>query len=669
MSYHLRFRQIHLDFHTSPDIPGIGEKFDTAQWQKALKEGHVNSITTFAKCHHGWSYHKTRVGKMHPGLSFDLLRQQYDAAKEIDVNVPIYISAGVDDVAAAEHPEWREVGVDGQYIGWAGPITRPGFKSMCFATPYLNYLCDQIREVVELFPECDGIFLDIIHQDECCCRWCLAKMEEMGLDAEKPEDRRACAEAVLENYYIRATAAVRSLNPQMPVFHNSGHVAKGRQGLLKHFSHLELESLPTGGWGYDHFPLSAKYAQKTGLDVLGMTGKFHTTWGEFGGYKHPNALLYECAAMLAHGAKCSVGDQLHPNGWMDETTYRIIGQAYEEVEAKEPWCDNVEAVADVAVLSSEAETGQRLPDTGAGRVLLEEHFLFDLIDRNVDFAGYRLLILPDVIRLDGALTQKLRRYLEGGGRLLLTGESGLGKDGGGFGVDIGASYEGLSPDQPDYLVAGERLKPDFVDSPLVMYGRSQQVRPTTGESLAAIRLPYFNRTWRHYCSHQHAPDAKDSVFSAAVQTTNTLYLAHPIFTIYAGSGAVAYRQYASSAICAALGAEPSLTTNMPSTARVSLMRQPDEKRYVLHLLYANTIARGSHQSFSAEGYVRDSHGVEVIEELLPLHDVDVTLRLPEAIQSVTLQPQGQKLETRAADGKLSVRLDKFTCHQMIELGY
>ena len=27
----LRFRQIHLDFHTSPHIPGIGEKFDKKQ--------------------------------------------------------------------------------------------------------------------------------------------------------------------------------------------------------------------------------------------------------------------------------------------------------------------------------------------------------------------------------------------------------------------------------------------------------------------------------------------------------------------------------------------------------------------------------------------------------------------------------------------------------------
>lgn len=669
MSHHLRFRQIHLDFHTSPHIPGIGEEFDKAQWQKALTEGHVNSITTFAKCHHGWSYHKTGVGKMHPGLGFDLLRAQFDAAKEIDVNVPIYISAGVDDVAALEHPEWREVGVEGQYIGWSGPITRPGFKSMCFGTPYLDYLCEQIREVVEQFPDCDGIFLDIIHQDECCCRWCLSRMEEMGLDAARPEDRQKCAAAVLDEYYARATAAARSGRADMPVFHNSGHIARDRRDLLRHFSHLELESLPTGGWGYDHYPLSAKFAQQTGLDVMGMTGKFHTTWGEFGGYKHPNALRYECASMLAHGSKCSVGDQLHPGARMDETTYRIIGQAYSEVLAKEPWCDNVKAVADIAVLSSEAETRQRLPDTGAGRVLLEEHFLFDLIDREVDFSTYRLLVLPDVIRLDEGLEEKLKRYVSGGGKLLLTGESGLKADLSGFAVDIGASFEGLSPHQPDYLVPGESLKPDFVDSPLVMYGRSQQVKPTSGDSLAGIRLPYFNRTWRRYCSHQHAPDAEASAYSAAVETANTLYLAHPVFTLYAGSGAVAYRQYAARAIRRALKGEPTLATSMPSTARVSLMRQAGQNRYVLHLLYANTVARGSHHSFSPEGYVRDSHGVEVIEELLPLHSVDVELRLPETIRSVTLEPQGQSLPYQTGEGKLSLHLDEFTCHQMIALGY
>ena len=46
----LRFRQIHLDFHTSPFIEGIGTKFDKKKYQEVLKRGHVDSITTFAIC-------------------------------------------------------------------------------------------------------------------------------------------------------------------------------------------------------------------------------------------------------------------------------------------------------------------------------------------------------------------------------------------------------------------------------------------------------------------------------------------------------------------------------------------------------------------------------------------------------------------------------------------
>ncbi len=669
-SYGLRFRQIHLDFHTSPHIPGIGEKFDKKQWQDALKLGHVNSVTTFSKCHHGWSYHPTKVGKMHPHLAFDLLRAQMDAAKEIDVNVPIYISAGLDDVMAAEHPEWREVAVEGRYGGWTAAIDRPGFHSMCFQSDYLDYLCEQIREVVRLFPEANGIFLDIISQGECCCKACLAYMKSHGLDPTVQGDRQACAKASLERYYKASTEACKSYDANMPVFHNSGHITKGDQDILGYFSHLELESLPTGGWGYDHFPLSAKYVNKIGLDYMGMTGKFHTMWGEFGGYKHPNALRYECALMLANGAKCSVGDQLHPNGVMDETTYKIIGEAYAEVEAKEPWCDGVTNVADIAVLSSEAENnGGRGEDNGVGRVLLEGHFLFDLIDRKMGFSPYKLLVLPDAIRIDDELKGLVDAYLADGGKLLLTGKSGLWKDRDGFAFDIGADHFGESEYQPDFLEPGSVLSPDFVNSPLAMYLKSQQVKTTSGEQLAAIRNPYFNRTWEHYCSHQHAPAAELSGYAAAVRKDNVLYLAHPIFSIYGALGAVAYRQYAENAIRLMLGEGASISTNMPSTARVSVMLQEKENRYVLHLLHANTVQRGGNVKLSPEGYVWDSRTVEVIEDLLPLRDTNVTLKLPKAVKSVRLEPQGKDIPFDAANGEVRLAVDEFTCHQMVSIAY
>lgn len=70
----MRNRHIHLDFHTSKKIPGVGSAFDAAQFQRALKLGHVDSITVFAKCHHGWHYHPTTAGCQHPSLGFDLLK-------------------------------------------------------------------------------------------------------------------------------------------------------------------------------------------------------------------------------------------------------------------------------------------------------------------------------------------------------------------------------------------------------------------------------------------------------------------------------------------------------------------------------------------------------------------------------------------------------------------
>lgn len=672
----LRFRQIHLDFHTSPHIDNIGADFDKEQWQETLKIGNVDSITCFASGHHGWSYYNTKVGKQHPHLSFDLLRAQFDAAKEIDVNVPIYLTAGIHNVMADEHPEWREMMYDGKYGGWTSGALMAGFRSMCFNTPYLDHLCEQIEEVATLFPNCDGIFLDIINQGPCCCRYCMESMQEKGFNPEKEADRLAHAKVVLDKYYKRTTAAARVNDDNMPIFHNSGHITRGDNELLKYFSHLELESLPTGGWGYDHFPLSAKYCHNLPHDFLGMTGKFHTTWGEFGGYKHPNALRYECAAMLAFGAKCSVGDQLHPSGKMDISTYKLIGRAYAEVKEKEPWCINAKNIADIGLLSceavnkdSDAAHRDNPADIGAGRILLEGHFLFDVLDADMDFSRYKLLILPDEIIINDKLKAKLDLYLENNGKLLLTGTSGLDQNKSEFLFDVGASYHKQSEYQPDYILPSEELRPSFVESPLVMYLPSIRIKVTTGESLGEVYDPYFNRSYKHFCSHQHAPAQTDpSGFDCGVRNGNIIYLAHPVFSIYRGFGAVSYKEYATNAIRSLLGT-PVVTVNLPSTGRVTLMQQKEEKRYILHLLYANTIQRGGPLKMSGGNVSDRTNGVEVIDELLPLHDVTVTVRTPDKISKVSTVPDGKDIPFKQESDCIHLTLPKIECHQMIEIQY
>jgi len=658
----LRFRQVHLDFHTSPDIAGVGARFDRRNWQRTLLDARVNSVTMFALCHHGYSYYDTNVGVRHPQLRFDLLRAQFEACKEVDINVPIYLTAGSNYLKALEHPEWVEVNCEGRT---AEPFYA-GFRKMCFNSPYLDHLCEQIEEVATLFPDCDGIFMDIIMQGECCCKYCMASMAANELDPQKPEDRKRNARMVLDKYFRMATAAAKRHNPAMSIFHNSGHFSPEWKDTFKYYDHLELESLPTGGWGYDHFPMVAKYCANLKLDFLGMTGKFHTTWGEFGGYKHPDALRYECAAMLAMGAKCSVGDQLHPCGELDASTYRAVGMAYREVEAKEPWCGGAVNIADIGLLTA---AGDSPADIGATRLLLEGHFLFEVIDADMELEKYKLLILPDEIAVDVGLKNKIDDFLAKGGKLLLSGASGLNAAKDAFLWDVGAEYLGESEFRPDYALPLPELRADFLDSPVVMYFRSRRIKVTSGKSCGKVHDPYFNRTYRHFCSHQQTPcQLEDSGFDCGALKGGVMYLAHPVFTNYRWYGASVQREYLVRTVRLLLGEGIGFSSNLPSQARANLMAQPEESRYVLHLLYANKALRGGENRDMGDNLHR-ARFVEVIEALEPLHEVRVSLSLPRRVETVTLEPQGEELAFSLVKGRLEFMVDKFVCHQMVVCHY
>jgi hypothetical protein len=665
----LRFRQLHLDFHTSEHIPNVGCDFDVRQFQEALKRGCVDSVNLFAKCHHGWSYYNTGVGKRHPNLGFDLLARQIEACQQIGVKTPIYVSVGHDELAAREHPEWMVVDRD----GCMGDPLKPGYCMLGNETPYLDYLCEQIEEIVDVFGADDGFWLDIVWPRANYSPLGLAAMLEAGVDPTDEEQAIEWSYKVLQRYYERATAAAQKGNPQRPMFHNSGHIPKGAYSILNWNTHLELESLPTGGWGYDHFPISAKYAATTGKEFLGMTGKFHTTWGEFGGFKRPNALLYECDAMLAFGSKCSIGDQLHPSGAMNPDTYDLIGTAYGDVEAKEAWCRDVTPVADIALISPEALHTDRpgtfgtqdLAEEGAARMLLELGAQFDVIDLERNFSAYKVLLLPDAFVLDGALLQKVQTFLQGGGKLLLSGHSGLNADNDAFALDIGLRVVGKSEFDPDYLVPTDASPTPRVRGPFVIHGGAWDIE--AGDDwrvLATRRTPYFNRRWNHFCSHQHTPDAIDSPYPAVLTNGEVVYFAHRIFTSYRQLGQPLYRDLLADALQVLLP-QPGLQTGLPSAGRASLMHQRHENRYVLHLLFAMPQKRGAAASQWATG----NQAVEVIEDLFPLHNIHCIVRVPEAISSVRLVPSGEEVPFETRDGAIEFFVPELLCHQMVEIGY
>jgi len=128
----LRFRQVHLDFHTSPLIADVGADFDADEFVQVLKDAHVNSINIFAKCHHGMAYYPSKVGPMHPGLKFDLLGKMIEACHKADILTPVYITIMWDQYAAEQHADWRVLDEEGRADG-ARPL-QAGWKRVCTNT-------------------------------------------------------------------------------------------------------------------------------------------------------------------------------------------------------------------------------------------------------------------------------------------------------------------------------------------------------------------------------------------------------------------------------------------------------------------------------------------------------------------------------------------------------
>lgn len=668
----LRYRQIHLDFHTSEHIPGVGSAFDPKVFVDTLKKAHVDSITIFAKCHHGWSYYPTKAGAPHPHLARpDLLGDMVTALKAADIESPIYISVMWDERNARLHPEWRVMSATNKYHHAvngdpsAGKNLSPAWHTICLNHPaYHEELLAQAREVASAY-ETQGIFFDIILTPDCVCAACIETMIEEGLDPENADDRLKKDELVNERFRSWMSAALRAEFPGLRIFYNCGHIHKQGPKRFASYSHLELESLPTGGWGYDHFPSSARYAATLGFDMVAHTGKFHTSWGEFGGFKHPDALEYEAAQMVALGVKCLVGDQLHPDGAINPDTYASIGPAYARIEKLEPYLEGAKQVSDIAILAAEyfhpVGAKNNISDDGAAQVLQELKRPFDVIDGTAALEPYRLIILPDEIPVDADLAKRFAAYLKSGGKLLLTGSSAINAEGT-VAIDAGIRIAGPRVAlNPSYVRAKTGLDADLTETPFVMYGTAESVAADGAEVLAEVMPSYFNRSYRHFSSHQHTPDDPTAKPLGAAVTIkgNVAYVAYPIFRMYHAMGQPLYK-YIIRGLLDRLLPDAAIVTDLPSSARATLTQQAAHKRHILHLLYGAPQVRGK-----AVPTDTGTRVMEMIEDIPTLGPVTASVRLPRSPSRVYDAITGAEVPFTNGGNRIEIKLPSLRIHSAI----
>lgn len=655
----LRFRQVHLDYHNSELLPDIAARFDPEEFAATLKRARVNSITCFGRCHHGMIYHDTKrfPERHHPSLKRNLLKEQIEACHRQNIRVPVYVTVQWDHFTARQHPEWLAVDEHGRVFD-TEPY-QPGFyRYLDVNTPYNDFLRAYMDELFETAPV-DGLFLDIVKVLDTSSPHTIRQMHERGMDPTQKAQRMAFYSDVMQRWREETSAYIRAKDANCGIFYNGGHVGPYIRKPLPTYSHLELESLPSGGWGYLHFPLTSRYARTLGPDFLGMTGKFHTSWGDFSSLKNRAALEFECFSMLALTGKCSIGDQLPPNGKLDTATYDLIGSVYEQVEQKEPYCAGAKPLVDIGLMTIESpqppDTSARVPDPmmGAVRMLQEGRHQFDIVDAESDWSAYRVLILPDQVLLTDALAQKLNRYVAAGGSVLATHQSGLTPDKRAFATDaFGVSLIGDAPYSPDFIVStGEGISAGLPNTELVVYQKANQVKPTTGTVLAQTNVPFFNRTYEHFVSHRHTPSSGKPGYPAIVQNGKVIYFAHPMFSQYAQNAPRWCKQFVLNALDRLLPDPLVRTPGAPTTLLATLNRQPDQNRRVLHLLHYVPERRG-----------RD---FDVIEDVIPLSNVAVSVR--GSARRVTLAPSGTALKFSQRNGRVEFVVPELRGHQMVVL--
>jgi len=395
-------------------------------------------------------------------------------------------------------------------------------------------------------------------------------------------------------------------------------------------------------------------ANRRPYELVGMTGKFHKSWGDFGTLKNRAALEFECFRMIASGVKCCVGDQMHPSGQLDPAVYRMIGEVYQNIKDREPWCVQSRKVAEIGVITANRELAHRFEmnasDEGVMRMLMELHQPFDFIHSRTDLNAYKLIILPDFVCLTDELARKLEQYLARGGKLLLTHRSGLNLEQSAFASPaFGVRYLGPSRHAPEYVRLKDGFRKTIEPMDYCFYEEGIQVEALPGaQILGEIVEPYFNRAYDRFSSHCQTPPAKLTNIPAIVKTANVIYISKPIFKDYKLNGVKVYRDIVKNCMDM-LYPEPLLVSDLPTTAEVTVRRQPD--RHVLHLLH----------------YVpqKRSQEIEIVEDVIPLYNRTVRLRLPEKPSRVYVAPERKELHFTYGEGYVQFVVPEIVGHQMV----
>lgn len=635
---------VFYDFHTMPACPDVGLEFDCDSIAEQLCRCGVDYTIFAARCNLGMAYYDTKVGIRHPALKYDLFGRFLEACHKRGIRVSAYINVGLSHEEGLQHRDWLTISPEGEM--YRQPCNIPEYRTMCYNSGYGDHVLAMIDELLA-YPV-DGFFFDCLTPHPCIGVECIREMREQNMNPSE------FAWFSQKRMVDRIGRKLKDTGRDLLIYYNC--VRPTDQ--LEWSTYLEYECLPTGGWGYDALQLNGRHLRSFGKPMLNMTGRFHESWGDFGGIRTRASLLYDCITGLSNTMPPNIGDHFHPRGDLNHAVYDLIADVYGEVRKLLPWTEGAAAVTEVAMIQPADTPDNSLEAapsifsaSGWGRILCELKCQFDVILPHQDFMKYKVIVLADRVRFDASLKERIRAYLAQGGKIISSGWSGMDIEGTRFVLpeEWGTEYLGESPHDPAYFQLTEKTE-GIPYMPVTLYEKGIAMKAAGGKIIAEIIAPYYNRQFdnEHYYNYL-PPDKKDGC-AALTLTGQVAHFSHPVGYGYYKHAQVPVKELIGRMLKNFLP-EPLLEVKgMPSFGRATVTCQ--HERYMIWLT-----------AFIPE---RRGEKIDMIEEGCELSNLEITLRLDgKKFNRIYSAPDRRELPFTEENGVYKIFLDSMKGYAVI----
>lgn len=611
-------RAIHIDFHTMPGVEDFGMGFTASELAQTLQDAHVDYVNVFGRCNIGFSYYPTKIGTPYPSMQGNLLGDTIEECHKRGIGVTSYLNGGLNHQLLLERPEYARVDKDGRVMG-EKRVGDNFFRSPCFNSGYREHLYEEIREMLAMEP--DGIFVDCMRPTPCYCPSCIRKMKESGVDIT---DEQAVTDFAMDTL-MEVFREIREIVPQDKRLYMNNGALYDVMGDLN--SQAETECLPGGCWGYDFFPAQAPYFRMFSKDRIYMSGRFQTSWGDYAGVKPVASMENDVYDALFYGYVPSVGDHMHPRDGLNKKLYEKIGKIFAYVESLEPWTAGSEPAVEVAVIVNKFDL--KLPEKpddvqkGVCRMLAELKVGFDVVNEDMDLSKYRMVILPEGIRLTEKLVEKLTKKIQNiGCSMISCGDS----------LQCGGLWDYIDEFQKDtntngfYQIADE-VFPQYCGG----------IKMKSSYSIADYIEPYFQNHFDGLHSYYYVPPKGYEGYSAVAVKGNRAHICFNIFDAYQKRSSSFHRELLKSLIDRLLPDRLILSEDLPVTSRASLLKGISN---VLHIKVTYPEMRGVNGVVEEHNVMPAGRKVSVAGEY----------------SKVFLLPKMQQIESCIREGRTEITL-------------